>query len=314
MDNFFHNQPPEEGQRSMSALHVKNRENASWGDPLTTKANNVIRVYSLNLNGLALDRRGGQYNTQCRVAREIQVDIMCCQEHKMGTTNLTVKSILYQTSNQHWHYSRLQFGSTDVAFTNWYKLVDTMLLSTEDITGQIQAQSSDYMGRWVTQTFTGYNGTQVTILSSVTGGNRQSTRCTYHSNVTAAQYSHAQSRLNSCTEESIQTRSSRFFQPMSRTRRGNDHGRQFQRKFGWSLQWHVQVDDQFSPGRFDENEVYPNSTSHLLERTQQVGLRASHTQGCRGTSGCWIWGLLMKDIRQIIAPIFWSRHWSSFRK
>ena len=150
----------------MPALHVNNRTNAPWGDPLAPKENNITRIYSLNLNGLALDRRGGQFDTLCRIAREVQADIVCCQEHNVDTTNSTVKSILYQTSTQHWRRSRLQFGTTNVTFTNWYKPGGTMLISTGDITGRIQAQSSDPMGRWVTQTFTGQNGVKKTILSA----------------------------------------------------------------------------------------------------------------------------------------------------
>lgn len=40
------------------------------------------------------------------------------------------------------------------------------MLSNGDITGRIQAQGCDTMGRWVTQTFTGQNGCKVTIMSA----------------------------------------------------------------------------------------------------------------------------------------------------
>ena len=96
---FFHNQPPE-GRRPMSVLHVNNRENKPLGDPLVSKASNTTRIYSLNLNGIALDRRGGQFDTLCQVAREVQADIVCCQEHNVDTTQARSKaySIRRQTS------------------------------------------------------------------------------------------------------------------------------------------------------------------------------------------------------------------------
>ena len=146
----------------MSILQVNNRTNVQWGGELRSKENNITRIYSLNLNGIALDRRGGQFDTLCCTAREIQADVVCCQEINVDTTNATVKSLLYQTENQHWPRSRLQFGSTEVSFTNWYKPGGTLMISTGNITGRIQAQNSDHMGRWVSQTFT----TKVTIVSA----------------------------------------------------------------------------------------------------------------------------------------------------
>lgn len=38
-------------------------------------------MYVLNANGLSLDHRGGQYDVLCQVAKEVQADIMGCQEH-----------------------------------------------------------------------------------------------------------------------------------------------------------------------------------------------------------------------------------------
>jgi hypothetical protein len=127
---LFRNQPPE-GRQPMSILHVNNRTNIQWGDELRNKENDVTRIYSLNLNSLALDRRGGQFGMLCGIAQEIQADVVCCQESNVVTTNSTVKSfLLHQTANQHLPRSQLQFGSTDVSFANWYKPGGTMMIST----------------------------------------------------------------------------------------------------------------------------------------------------------------------------------------
>jgi hypothetical protein len=40
----------------------------------------TTRLYSLNLNGLSLDRRGGQFDILYKVAQEIQADIICGQK------------------------------------------------------------------------------------------------------------------------------------------------------------------------------------------------------------------------------------------
>jgi hypothetical protein len=152
--------------RPMQLTKENQRQNQEWGDIMQEKAGSVTRVYSLNLNGLSLDRRGGQFDTLCSVAKEVQADIICCQEHNVDTTQQTVRSILYNTLRQHWTRSRVQFGSTPVTFTNMYKPGGTMMFSVGHITGRVISQSHDHMGRWVTQTYRRQGGLQITIVTA----------------------------------------------------------------------------------------------------------------------------------------------------
>ena len=75
--------------------------NQLWGDELEEKADGIFRVYGQSVNGLTLDRRGGQFDSLCRVIKEVQADVMCGQEHQLDTVQHQVKSILYQTCRQH---------------------------------------------------------------------------------------------------------------------------------------------------------------------------------------------------------------------
>ena len=140
--------------------------NVPWGDLLQAKSTNVTRVYALNLNGIALDRRGGQFETLCSIAKEIQADILCCQEHNVDTTQTEVRSILYATARQHWPRSRLVTGSTSTPFTTWYKPGGTSQLSVGHITGRITTSHQDSLGRWVSQTFRGRDGFIMTVISA----------------------------------------------------------------------------------------------------------------------------------------------------
>jgi exonuclease III len=142
------------------------RENNFWGDELLEKGNKVTRVYSLNVNGLSIDRRGGKFDDLCKVAKEVQTDILCCQEHNLDTTKYQVRSILYDTSRQHWNRSRLISGTTPISFETNYKPGGTMIVSVGDITGRIIAQSHDKWGRWTSQTLRGSGGTNVTVVSA----------------------------------------------------------------------------------------------------------------------------------------------------
>ena len=55
---------------------------------MDVKTTTTTRFYGMNVNGLALDRRGGQLDTLCSVMKEAQIDVMCGQEHNLDTDNV----------------------------------------------------------------------------------------------------------------------------------------------------------------------------------------------------------------------------------
>jgi hypothetical protein len=150
--------------RQSSPLTSNNRENNPWGDELIEKGENVTRVYSLNVNGLSLDKRGGRFDDLCKVAKEVQTDILCCQEHNLDTTKHHVRSILYDTARHHWNRSRLISGTTPISFETNYKPGGSMIVSMGDITGRIVVQSHDKWGRWTSQTLRGISGVNLTVI------------------------------------------------------------------------------------------------------------------------------------------------------
>jgi hypothetical protein len=85
----------EEGNRSRQpAMTTRNlRTNFPWGDQLGPKDPHVTRLYSINVNGISLDRRGGSFNEICRSMKEIQADIFCAQEHNLDTTQHSTKRL-----------------------------------------------------------------------------------------------------------------------------------------------------------------------------------------------------------------------------
>ena len=140
--------------------------NQHWGDALEPKTDRTFRVYGQNVNGLTLDRRGGQFDALCRVIKEVQADVMCGQEHQLDTAQYPVKSILYQTCKQHWQRSRMNFGTTAVPFKAMYKPGGTFITTVGNATGRIQSQTADELGRWVSQTFQGAAGRRITFISA----------------------------------------------------------------------------------------------------------------------------------------------------
>ena len=148
-------------------LSVENqRTNASWGDKLMEKQEHTTRVYGMNVNGLSLDKRGGQLDELCNVIKEVQADVFCGQEHNLDSDHTQVRQILYQTTRHHWKRSRITFGTTPIAFSKHYKPGGTFMITTGDLTGRVIARHQDKWGRWVSQTFQGHGSTKITIYSA----------------------------------------------------------------------------------------------------------------------------------------------------
>ena len=139
--------------------------NNPWGDPLQAKLEGITRIFSLNANGLSLDQREGQYDELCKVAKEVQADVLCCQEHNLDTTQSSVRRILYDTTRQHWSRSRVQFSSTPIPFSTQYKPGGTMIMIVDQMSGRIQSQTTDHLGRWASYTLRGRDSRSFTIIS-----------------------------------------------------------------------------------------------------------------------------------------------------
>ncbi len=85
------------------------------------KATMLLGFMYFNVNGFTLDRHGGQFDDYCSMLREVQADVACDQEHNLDTIESQVRSILYDTTQQHWQRSRITFANTPVPFENLYK-------------------------------------------------------------------------------------------------------------------------------------------------------------------------------------------------
>ena len=142
------------------------RTNVYWGDEMSDKEEGNIRVLSANVNGFTLDRRGGQYDNYCRVLRAAQVDIACGQEHNLDTIHSSVRSILYNTTQQHWQRNRMDFASTPIKFESLYKPGGTFILSVGNITSRLNERFQDKWGRWTSQTLRCSARRSLTVISA----------------------------------------------------------------------------------------------------------------------------------------------------
>jgi exonuclease III len=155
-----------DGHHPIILSRENQKDNAAWADSLTEKQDTITRVYGMNVNGLSLDKRGGQLDVLCKVIKEVQADVFCGQEHNLASETTQVRQITYNTVRQHWKRSRITFGTTPILFPKQYKPGGTFMITAGDLTGRVIAQTQDKWGRWVTQTYQGRGGTKITIYSA----------------------------------------------------------------------------------------------------------------------------------------------------
>ncbi|KAI2502879.1 hypothetical protein MHU86_11548 [Fragilaria crotonensis] len=141
------------------------RSNAPWGDVLGPKASGITRLYSINVNGISIDRRGGTFADICRSIKEVQADIFCGQEHNLDTTQFRIRSALFESAKQHWKKHRISFGTTPITVEKPYKPGGTMILTVDSLMGRVVRQTRDSWGRWVVQEFKGKGTRQIAVFS-----------------------------------------------------------------------------------------------------------------------------------------------------
>ncbi|KAI2490869.1 hypothetical protein MHU86_23692 [Fragilaria crotonensis] len=142
------------------------RTNYPWGDQLGSKASHVTRLYSINVNGISLDRRGGSFDGICRSLKEIQADIFCAQEHNLDTTQFKVRSVLFDTVKNHWERNRMVMGTTPITVETPYKPGGTLIATVGSLMGRVVQQGRDKWGRWVFQEFIGKGNRRVVLFSA----------------------------------------------------------------------------------------------------------------------------------------------------
>ena len=168
--SIFRNPHPDQryihASRQVQMSTANSRTNEPWGDVLLEeKPNNCTRFYGMNLNGLTIDRKGGQFDLLCRMIKEVQADVFCGQEHNLDTTQSGIRKIMYDTAAQHWNRKRLIMGTTPISFVNSYKPGGTMAITVGSLSGRVIGQVQDKWGRWVIQELQGRTQRRLVIFS-----------------------------------------------------------------------------------------------------------------------------------------------------
>lgn len=181
------------------------------------KERDVLRLYSQNVNGFTLDRRGGQFGDLCKVLQEVQADVYCGQEHNLDVLKPQVKSILFDTTRQYWQRSRMILGTTPLDCKTMYKPGGTLMMTVAHTTGRITEQHTDKWGRWVSQTMQGGESKNHNSIS-ISGRNRCRTSRTNNCRCTTAHPFVANHGQHTLTESSLSEGFNKIPQDVQATR------------------------------------------------------------------------------------------------
>lgn len=104
------------------------------------------------------DMVAGQFNDICTVIKELDADIFGGHEHNLDTTQMQVRSTLYETARH--------LDTTPMSFHSHYKPGGTFLITVGNASGRILHQKPDRWGRWVSYEFSGKDRTRLLVAIS----------------------------------------------------------------------------------------------------------------------------------------------------
>jgi exonuclease III len=167
--DHYERTPQQTGRQTQSTIAISQTNltaNTPWGDKIAEKEDHILRIYAQNVNGIKIDADGGQYKEICNLAKEVQADIFCFQEHNLDTTQFKIRQILQNTTLKQWQRSRLVIASSPIEFAGYWKPGGTAILSNGHVTGRLTTVGQDKWGRSSYQTLLGQRGRKFTIISA----------------------------------------------------------------------------------------------------------------------------------------------------
>ncbi len=139
-------------------------ENEPWGDTISQKEPNRLRLYFLNINGLSLDKDGGKLREILAACDVLDVDLLGLAEHNCDTLQYQVRRILLETHKKIFAASKSIFSTSQIKSKHHFKPGGTSLSILGNSTGRVIQQHQDDFGRWTAFTIVG-KPNNITILS-----------------------------------------------------------------------------------------------------------------------------------------------------
>ena len=125
----------------------------------------VFRVYSQNINGLRLDKNGGDLCAITDFLNTYQCDAVGFSEVNLDVSKYQVRRILSDTLNRAFDCNRMSTSTSEVPFEGFYKPGGTLTAVFNHHTSRYQSQFSDPLGRWCSLSLTGKHGRTICFIT-----------------------------------------------------------------------------------------------------------------------------------------------------
>jgi len=140
-----------------------------WGDPMSTKSDNTIRIFSQNVNGFSIpknDFTGGSFSTFYQQLLPSDFDIICCQELNLDTNQPTLRRLLSSITSRHFSKGIFTCSQTPGSHTHsFYKPGGTSITLTSSISSRLHETRNDPWGRWTGVILNGRSPIKIAIYS-----------------------------------------------------------------------------------------------------------------------------------------------------
>ena len=161
---IFPQKPTNDNDDEIPSDYAYPIENDPWGDRLSSKDPDHIRILFQNIYGLQYDKFGGKLNTVCATVRTTDIDIIGLSEHNTDTAQYYVRQTFRDTIQKHFESSRMYFSTSPIKFKSTFKPGGTAIIAQGSITGKIMNHHNDHLGRWTHITLQGKRSQHITVI------------------------------------------------------------------------------------------------------------------------------------------------------
>ena len=112
------------------------------------KQDHILRIYIQNINGIQIEKNGGELNTIATKMCRISADVIALIETNVENTNFTVNDIIHKTLRKYNSHFKVGLSGTDIPTTTYYKPGGLLSWTQGNCTGRVKQFTNDNLGRW----------------------------------------------------------------------------------------------------------------------------------------------------------------------
>lgn len=124
------------------------RKNEHVGEPMNRKSAESTRFYCKNVNGLDIDRQGGDITEICTEMQKTETDILLATEPGVCHKHHWIGDIIRKTARKEMKHSLVALASSRRKYKSYKKPGGSMMIAHGRTRGRITASGTDEYGRW----------------------------------------------------------------------------------------------------------------------------------------------------------------------